>query len=233
MIDFHTHILPGIDDGSSDVEESLKMLHLMHEQGITRVVATPHFDVDKTSVEKFLEDRRESFSLVEAQKFENAPEIILGAEVSYYSGIEHLENINELCIKGTNLLLIEMPTTSWSKTTIDSITALTCRGDINVIIAHIERYFFLQKETIWRQLLQNGVIMQSNASFFEGIFSKNKALRLLKEGYIHVIGSDSHNFSSRKPNIDIAYDAINKKMGNEFLTGFINFSEELLNNKIF
>ena len=54
MIDIHTHILPGLDDGSSSIEESEKMLCMLSEQGVDTVVATPHFYIDDTKGEEFL-----------------------------------------------------------------------------------------------------------------------------------------------------------------------------------
>ena len=61
MIDFHTHILPGIDDGSRNSEESIQMLNLEQEQGITKIVFTPHFYANRNSVERFLKRREASY----------------------------------------------------------------------------------------------------------------------------------------------------------------------------
>ena len=88
ITDFHTHILPEIDDGSSSVEESLEMLQLMTGQGIERVVCTPHFYANHTSLERFLEKREKAYKkLVERMAEGNFPQLVLGAEVLYFRGI--------------------------------------------------------------------------------------------------------------------------------------------------
>ena len=99
MIDFHTHILPGVDDGSKNVEESLLMLDSMKNQGVKTVIATPHFYANDESVESFLSRRNEAFSSLK-KSLADGPEIILGAEVRYYDGISRLEDLKKLRIEG-------------------------------------------------------------------------------------------------------------------------------------
>jgi len=108
MIDFHAHILPGIDDGSKSVDESMTMLDSMSKQGIKKVIATPHFFANYESVDSFIERRKTAFQFLE-ERPPNSPEILLGAEVKYYDGISHLLDLKKLRIEGSRLLLFEMP----------------------------------------------------------------------------------------------------------------------------
>ena len=81
------------------------------------------------------------------------------------------------------------------------VIGLNKRLGIQVLLAHIERYLRFQKAAVWSSLLENGVLMQANASFFLGRLSKYQALRMVRKGKIHLLGSDCHNMTSRPPQI--------------------------------
>jgi len=104
MIDLHSHILPNLDDGSKDADESIALLNLLANQGIETVVATPHFYANDESVENFLKRRTESYEILSQRLYDGLPKIFLGAEVRYYQGISRMPDINKLCIDGTNHL---------------------------------------------------------------------------------------------------------------------------------
>lgn len=217
MIDWHSHVLPGMDDGSHDVEQSLSMLRMLAEQGIRTVVATPHFYANDESVDSFLERRWNTFTLLRPQLPENAPEILLGAEVKYYQGISRLENLRDLRIESTKLLLLEMPMAKWSEYTLQELAEISGKTGIKLVLAHIERYLGLQKQSVWDRLYENGILMQVNASYFTGLSTRGKAISRLKEGGIHFLGSDCHNTTTRAPQLDKAFGIIRKKLGNEFV----------------
>ena len=109
MVDFHTHILPGMDDGSRDVEQSLAMLRMEREQGIETVVLTPHFYARQNAPARFLERRSQSFQKLSAALDESCPRLLLGAEVQYFDNMDRAEEIGSLCIGDTGVLLLEMP----------------------------------------------------------------------------------------------------------------------------
>lgn len=232
MIDFHTHILPGVDDGSKNVEESLLMLDSMKNQGVKTVIATPHFYANDESVESFLSRRNEAFSSLK-KSLADGPEIILGAEVRYYDGISRLEDLKKLRIEGSRLLLLEMPFNQWTEYSIKEILDIAGRGKITLVLAHIERYLAFQKKDVLLRLLENGVLFQSNAGFFSGTFSGSKAIRMIKRNQIHFIGSDCHNMTDRAPNLEKALSRIRKKCGKVFAEDYVNYGNELfLHNKI-
>ena len=96
MIDFHSHILPGIDDGSRNVKMSLGMIEELSRQGVDTICATSHFYVTQRTPEHFLERRQEAYELLEPVLPDNAPRILLGAEVLYFPGISRLESLPSL-----------------------------------------------------------------------------------------------------------------------------------------
>lgn len=228
MIDWHSHVLPQMDDGSQSVEETLELLSMLLEQGVNTVVATPHFYADDESLERFLERRRESYEKLCAALPSDAPRVLLGAEVSYYSGVSRLEGLTKLCIEGTNLLLLEMPFEKWTEGMIREIRELAVQGNVTVILAHIERYIDMQSSKVFDDLRQYGVIMQVNSSFFNRRNTKRKALKLLAGGGIQLIGSDTHNRELRPPTLDTAYSLIEKKFGKDFVYEMNGYGHFLL-----
>ena len=213
MIDWHSHILPGVDDGSRNVAESISMIQALSSQGIKTVIATPHFYANDESVDSFLERRAAALELLKTQLPPEAPEILCGAEVRYYPGISHLEDLKKLRIEGSKLLLLEMNAARWTEYTLRELTELSRRSDIQIVLAHVERYLSLQRKAVWEELLDCGILMQCNASFFANWISKHKAISLLRDGYIQFVGSDSHNMTSRPPQLGKALAAIRKKLG--------------------
>ena len=90
MIDFHSHVLPQIDDGSQSVEESLTLLRMQKEQGAEIVFATPHYIASHQDVPSFLSRRAAALERLRPELPADAPEIRLGAEVAFYPGISRL-----------------------------------------------------------------------------------------------------------------------------------------------
>lgn len=228
MIDWHSHILPQMDDGSRNTEESIALLRLLLEQGIKTVIATPHFYADTESVESFLQRRTAALENVSRHLFEGAPEIIAGAEVKYYPGISRMSGLERLTLSGTNLLLLEMPFSKWTEYTVRELTQLSGNTQITFILAHIERYLSFQNAEIWNRLCESGVLMQVNSSFFTDFFTRKKALSLLRQQAIDFIGSDCHNLTSRPPNIGKAFEIISKKLGTDFTNRMNEYGRALL-----
>ena len=228
MIDWHSHVLPGVDDGSKNVEESLRLLSALYAQGVDTVVATPHYDADQESVTSFLQRRGESYRNLLSKIDLNYPKVLLGAEVRYYPGISRLEELSKLTIGESKLLLLEMPQSKWTEYTLRELEGISRRGDLILILAHIERYLPYQTKATWLRLYENGISMQVNASFFQGFFQKAKALRLLRDGKIHFLGSDCHNMKRRPPMLDKAYQYISKKLGNHFIQQMNEYGKSLL-----
>lgn len=228
MTDWHSHILPGIDDGSRNVNESLELLSMLSAQGVRKAVATPHFYANDESVASFIERRQKAFEDLKSVCSDSFPDILLGAEVRYYTGIEKLENLSDLCIEGSKLLLLEMPMEKWTDYTVRELINIANARNIKLVLAHIERYLSLQSSAVWNELYEVGILMQVNASFFTELLTKRKSILYLQNGMIHFIGSDCHNTKNRPPHLDRAYEIICKKLGNEFLTQFNEYGKSLL-----
>lgn len=228
MIDFHSHILPGIDDGSASVEESLELLRMLSEQGVDAVVATPHFYPDRMSVSTFLERRDRAYSKLKEADLTGLPQIILGAEVRYYDSIHRLPELELLCAGESRALLLEMPFSKWSELSLAEVATLARSGRVTVVLAHIERYLSFQSFESWERLFESGVLTQVNASFFIGFLTKRKALGMLASRAIHVIGSDCHNLTTRAPAIGKASEVIEKRFGKECLDHISEFTRDLL-----
>ncbi|MBE6953389.1 MAG: capsular polysaccharide biosynthesis protein [Ruminococcaceae bacterium] len=230
MIDFHSHILPGIDDGSRSTEESVAMLQALAKQGIETVVATPHFYADETSVSAFLEQRDAAVNAIADAAASECPQWIVGAEVLYYPGISRLQGLELLKLGESKLLLLEMPVEKWTDYTVREVAEVAASPGIKVCLAHIERYLADQSDKTWDRLYESGILMQSNASFFLGFSTKRKAMRMLSDGRIHLLGSDCHNLTNRPPRIGEAYTAIGKKLGEAFVHQMCELGNHLLSH---
>ena len=215
IVDFHSHILPGIDDGSASAEESIAMLRMETEQGIDCVVATPHFYAHHDAPEGFLAHRREAeIRLREAMDgLEEMPEIILGAEVYFFPGISDSDTIPELTIGYNRCILIEMPPSPWSQNMYSELEEIQARWGITPIIAHVDRYLnLLPTYGIPQRLEELPVLVQANAGFFLRAGTRAWALRMLERDQIQLLGSDCHNLSSRPPNLDKALRVIGRHL---------------------
>ena len=234
MIDFHSHILPGIDDGSRSVAMSLGMIEELSRQGVDTICATSHFYVTQRTPEHFLERRQEAYALLETVLPDNAPRILLGAEVLYFPGISRLESLGDLCLEGTDVLLLEMPFSEWQEYWVREVCDLALSGEFTILMAHIERYYAQQPRRVWDQLLELDVLMQANADYFlqqDSIFrfrNRNTALKLMKEGRIHLLGTDTHNLTSRPPRMAEAREVIREGLGQRALDQIDELGEEII-----
>lgn len=215
MIDFHSHILPEMDDGSKSVEESLQMLELSARQGINVLALTPHFYADKDTPERFLERRARSYEKLFEAGPQSAPRLLLGAEVEYFPGMHKTQAIPQLRLQGTKYLLLEMPFSKWTQRMLDEVSELNQSREINVVLAHIDRYLSMQKQGVIESLLSDGIRFQANADCFLNWRKRGKMLRMLESGYISFLGSDCHNLTDRPPQIGDALEVIGKKLGSD------------------
>ena len=217
MIDFHSHILAGIDEGSRDTEMSLTMLRMEQEQGVEAVVATPHFYAQQDSVKNFLKRRERSMHrLMEVSEREEQIQmpIYLGAEVYYFRGIGEGTLIRELCIQNSRILLLELPFCQWESYIYADIVRLVRDQKLTVILAHVERYHKLQKNReIWNAVMELPVHIQLNTGPFLDWKKRSRSIRIMREQGTVLLGSDTHNLTSRSPNLAQACEIIRSKAG--------------------
>ena len=218
MIDFHAHILPGMDDGPDGVKLSLKMLDESRRQGVDLICATSHFYADEEDPETFLDRRAAAYrTLCRAMGTGRPyPRILLGAEILYFPGISVAEEVKALVLERVPFLLVEPPMIPWSDTMLDEIEqcgeALSCLP----VIAHIDRFMrMLDDYTLMDRVLERDILIQANASFFLHRDTADLAVESLKKDRIHFIGSDCHNMDSRRPNMGDAFEAIRDRGGED------------------
>lgn len=231
MLDFHSHILPNIDDGAQSVEESIAMLKMLKEQGVSTVALTPHYIATDESPQSFLENREASYETLKAElkkTGEEYPKLLLGAEVYYYPGILKMDELSKLTLENTNLLLLELPMAPWGEFMLRDITDFANYSGLQLVIAHIERYIKFQKKGTIERLLDNDILLQVNASFFLSKKTKRKALKMFINNEIHFIGSDCHSTEHRPPKMKEAFDVIEQKYSKELVNEFIDDCNSML-----
>jgi len=231
MVDFHSHVLPGMDDGSASLEESIAMLRMEAEQGITHVVATPHFYPRYDTPEVFLakRDRAEEMLRQEMEKYPGLPQLSVGAEVYFFRGISESQFLNLLTIQGKSCIMIEMMGAPWPRYAYDELLQIHRRHGLTPIIAHIDRYIApFRTHGIPDALMQLPVMVQANASFFLKKGTQRLAVSMLRDDKIQLLGSDCHNLTDRSPNLGLACQVINQRLGEEVLSRVHAYSSGLL-----
>lgn len=231
IVDFHSHILPGIDDGSKLLEESIAMLKLEASQGIRHVVATPHFYPRYDDPVRFLERRAEAEAVLRETMaaYSGLPKLSIGAEVHFFHGISESDILPELTIDQKSCILIEMPMPPWTEKMYRELEGIVVKQGLTPIIAHMDRYIRpLKTYRIPQRLAELPVLVQANASFFLDKGTARMAIKLLNEDKIQLLGSDCHNVTSRSPNLGEAVARIEKRLGREALDRIHYYQEEIL-----
>lgn len=233
VIDLHSHILPGIDDGSRSVEESISMLRMEEAQGIKHVIATPHFYAQYDTPEHFLQKRNEAEHILrdEVAKFKNLPQISIGAEVYFFRGMSDSNAISELTFADKKCILIEMPPAPWTDSMYRELEAIYIKRGFIPVVAHIDRYIKpLRSHGIPKRLAELPVLVQANAEFFLNPWTSGMALHMLRTERIHLLGSDCHNMRSRCPNLGKAVELIQKRLGEAPTNRILEMQNSLFNN---
>ena len=235
MIDLHTHILPGVDDGPTEISVSLEMLRMQKRQGVDVVALTSHFYPTHQNPECFCEKRQASYeSLLEAieqmpkEEQEKLPRMVLGAEVAFVPGLENLDYLEKLCYQGSSSILLELPFTPWNQQMFRQLYHFTERTGLQPILAHIDRYGNFQKKAHMQEILEMDMPMQISCRAFTGMFFRSRALSMLCN--LNAIPvSDCHGVSYRPPNMEKAMTIIRRNLGNK-VQEIICRAEEVLDN---
>lgn len=205
MIDIHSHILPGIDDGAKDIETSLKMLKLAEASGTEIIVATPHYI--KNRYENTYEATEVIYNKLklEAKAAGINIEILLGQEVMLEK--HSLELCKEKKLRGINCsryMLVEFPMDKLPADALDLIYELRLQN-ITPILAHPERYMYVLEDiTQINDFAEEGCLFQINTGSLQGIFGKkvqSAATELISHGMVNFIASDAHSINKRCPGL--------------------------------
>ncbi|MGC2061514.1 MAG: CpsB/CapC family capsule biosynthesis tyrosine phosphatase [Thermodesulfovibrionales bacterium] len=212
FIDIHCHILPGLDEGSSTSEESVKMLELAHKDGISGIVATPHIVSGVYNNTKNIID----MAVQELRGLTNHIRIYAGAEIRIARDLTDRVVNNELpLINNKQYLLLELPAFVIPPLPqLENIVRDLIQSKITPIFAHPERNMPILKDlSIMERLIKCGAIFQITAMSITGRNISSSAMKMIKKGYIHVVASDAHDTRNRPPILSPAYETISRKFG--------------------
>lgn len=215
-LDLHSHILPGVDDGSKDWEMTMQMLKLLYEQGVRHIVATPHNypgnrKQDNEVIRQLVKEANER-----AKQIADDWEILSGNEVLYRRGIaEEIAADHILTLAGSRYLLVEFYPGERYRDIYQGLKELIEAGYLPVI-AHMERVqaLFENEDNIW-EVIKLGALIQVNSTSLNGGFFDRRASRLRKfieEGIVHFLGSDCHNVTDRPPMMKDCLEKLYKKL---------------------
>lgn len=214
MIDFHSHIVYDVDDGSDTIEDSIELLKEAKKAGFNSIVLTPHY----------MEDYYEYPADIIQNKIENLKERCMqeGIDINLYQAneiyitnnmIDLLENETISSIYGSNYILMELPMNQEPPNLLEVLYSLLESGRIP-IIAHPERYAYIQKNpNRLIELIEMGVLFQANYGSIVGQYGKEieKTVKLLIENnFIHFLGSDVHRVNHIYTRIEEAKKQLSK-----------------------
>ena len=212
MIDFHTHILPHLDDGAKNTDMAAAMLKSLRQQGVETVLFTPHYYGRRSNPDEFIKRRNAMFEHIKA-KIPDGLNTRLAAEL-HFTGINMPENeqLCKLAIEGPNYILVEFPfTEAWTGELMVKLSNFIHETGYTPIIAHVERYNEVKKKpSIVSDLIRMGCLIQVNAPAFLDKRERKLAFALLKHGFVHCIGTDAHNMDTRLPDLLSAKKAVEK-----------------------
>jgi protein-tyrosine phosphatase len=204
MVDIHCHILPGLDDGSPDLSESLKMAEIATADGITHIVATPHVKGDIHSPD-FLEEQVQLLN-VKLQRIYSPLQVLLGADVS---AALPPEVQSRYTINNGPYLLLEFPHSHLPQNADEIVFKILLAG-LKPIITHPERNpSIIREPRLLFRLVEVGCLVQVTAGSLTGDFGSDPqacSRYLLKKGLVHVLASDAHSSTYRRPVLSPACD---------------------------
>lgn len=199
MIDMHTHIIFGVDDGSKDLEMSKNILNDEIKYDVKTVVLTPHLNENSKTIGLI----NERYEILKNEEIDI--NILLGSEIYYYKKmIDDLDNKRLLTFNNTKYILVEF-STRVETPIVDILNDLIVSG-YKPIIAHIERYPYLKYDEMI-ELHNMGVLIQVNSKTFGEKIFKKMLKKMVKDNLIDLVASDCHNLENR--NVD--FDAFLKK----------------------
>lgn len=218
IVDLHSHILPGMDDGSPDLETTRALLQRLAEQGVSAVCATPHYYAEREPIAAFAERREAAYQRTAVCLTPELHTILPGAEVALFRRISESRELDTLCLRGTRTLLLEMPFSEWTQSQVEEVISLVLDREYQVVLVHPERFTFSKtnKEAL-EKLSELPIAFQVNADTLCRWNGRKNALALLQMTETPLLGTDCHNLGSRAPHLDKAREVVARKLGGDFL----------------
>lgn len=227
-IDFHCHILPGMDfDGTEDVQESVAMCKLLKSQGVATICATPHFYPWNDDVNAFLDRRTRAYAALQTA---GCPlEILLGAEVQIFQSLCEYP-VDKMCIGDSNVIMLEMPEVRFNNWMITAIENAVYKFGVVPVIAHIERYGYSEEDLRKFARIPN-VVFQITIGELKYRSSIGLLDLVSSMGVPVVLGSDAHDMTGRPPQFDIVEKLRAEKPG--LFGGSVKKAQAILENALF
>ncbi|MGB3159732.1 MAG: CpsB/CapC family capsule biosynthesis tyrosine phosphatase [Carnobacterium sp.] len=237
MIDLHCHILPGVDDGAKNMEESIKMAKDAVSEGITHILATPHYKNGHWDNEK--EDISILIDELQNELDERGISLIIfpGQEVRIHGELfENIDGNKIQFIDETNqYILIEFPTPSIPAYT-ESLFFELQKKRVTPIIVHPERNRAILKDpNILLSFVEKGALAQLTAASYMGGFGKDiqkLSKQLIEANLVHFIASDAHNITSRSFHMKEAFQNLEKEFGKEKVKNYHQVTKDLINGEV-
>lgn len=226
MIDIHSHIIYDIDDGSKTLEESIEILKKMSEYGVRDIILTPHYILNSYSMQNTIKEKEDKLKILKKEIKKNNIEInlYLGNEIYIDKDISDYINIEALPLNKSKYILLEFPMSGEFNNKYGIIMGLIEKG-YKVVLAHPERYSTVKKDIhVLDEFKEIGVLFQMNVgSLFDeyGKDTRKTVIKLLKNNYINLIGSDVHSKNFDFDSIKNIEKKLNKYISKEYINDIL------------
>ena len=240
MVDIHCHILPGLDDGSDNIEESVRMARLAIEGGTNTIIATPHSNVPNSYQNYCDKNYIESFKSLKARLAEEKIPLKLFPGHEIFAADNFAELIKSkklLTLCNSDYPLIEFSFAEHSESVYKKLAMLTAEG-MTPIVAHPERYAFVAEDNSAPiKLKELGCLLQINKGSLKGSFGKNAYFvshSIIENEFADFVASDAHSPYMRTPYLADAFEIISEIHSEEYADLLLNInpSAVLQNKKI-
>ncbi|WP_191566664.1 tyrosine-protein phosphatase [Metabacillus idriensis] len=234
MIDIHSHILPKLDDGAGSFEEAVQIAKAAVEEGITKIIATPHHQ-NGTYInnKQFIIEKVDELNLLLNK--ENVSLVILPGQETRIHGdlLTELEKDLILPLNHTNYVFIELPSGHVPRYTEQMLFDIQMKG-LTPIIVHPERNSeIIENPDLLYKLVSKGALTQITASSLTGHFGKNIkkfTLQLIESQLTHFLASDVHSLKNRPFRLANGYNVLNQEFGSDAVYLFKENAELLIKN---
>ncbi len=220
-VDIHCHVLPGVDDGAADVEQSQRMLRMAAQEGVCDIIVTPHYKAGRGRRNATCERVR---TLVQEMQdwldSESIPiHLYTGNEILYNYEIDNLLESHEVCTLADSFyVLVEFSPSDEYAYIKSGVQKILMAGYVPVV-AHIERYDVLRKHMEYvEELVDMGAYLQVNAASItgkSGWLVKRCVLKWIRQELIYAVGTDAHDDQKRVPQLTGAYEIVEKHCGRD------------------
>ncbi|WP_299093702.1 CpsB/CapC family capsule biosynthesis tyrosine phosphatase [uncultured Metabacillus sp.] len=235
MIDIHSHILPGVDDGAQTVEDAINMAKLAVEEGVTKIIATPHHQNGKY-VNRKQDILEKVVELNNILQNENIPlEVLPGQETRIYGELlEDLDKEDILPLNHSHYLFIELPSGHVPRYTEKLLFDIQLKGFTPVIVHPERNSELIENPEILFNLVKKGSLTQVTAGSITGHFGKKIqkfSMQLIETNQTHFISSDAHNISTRSFRMRESISVVEKEFGRQAVYFFHENAELLIHGK--